>query len=853
MASRRTIAALATHTARHPHPLLSHANTATAKRTTLQPIALAVRCALALGMASAVGLAAMPQMAYAQAPATSAARSYQIAAGPLAQVLNTFARTAGVELTVDDALVQGKQSPGLNGNFSVAEGFSALLREHQLQAVPQSNGSYALVAQRQAAQERSGAGAGTLPEVVVTAAPTGVTSENTGSYAARAVSIGKGEQALKDIPQSVSVVTRQLMDEQDMSSVYDALASTTGITLLQSPQGGKYIYSRGFDITMIQYDGVNVQRLYGRSSNYNGSTAIYDRAEILRGSAGLLQGGGDPGGAVNLARKRPLKENGINFTAKAGSWDRYGAQVDASRTLNAEGTLRGRAVVDTDRGHSFIDMVNYNNNTLYGTLEYDISAQTQASIGASYETFKGRPFISGLPRYANGDDIHLPRSTFLGAAWNRQNDSVKTIYADLSHRFNDQWQGKITAIHLEEDIYLKYASSQRTVAVGATQGGTVANITDANQKAWGLDASLNGRFDAWGRQHEVVLGSSYNRTRVNTDYSSKTPFTPIDVFAPDPYREEPSNADIRYANTESRYATSKQLGAYGVLRLQVADPLKLVVGGRIASYKTIWDTTTTTLGTARFSSTLQDNTRFMPFAGLIYELTPSWSAYASYADIFNPQWSLDAAGQSLKPITGSTYELGVKGEHLGGRVNTSFALYRVDQKNRATEDIASGPDCRDGYYCYSDDGRVRSQGFDAEVSGELLRNWNLFAGYTFNRNTYERDINNEGLDFNTYTPKHMLRVWTTYRLPGALSAFTIGGGMDTQSNAYRKIGAVRIQAPGRTVWNSYVRYQMNDKWQLALNFNNMFDKRYYTSIGNLVNSSHYGEPRNVMLSVRGSF
>jgi outer membrane receptor for ferric coprogen and ferric-rhodotorulic acid len=134
------------------------------------------------------------------------------------------------------------------------------------------------------------------------------------------------------------VVTRQLMDEQNATSVYDALASTTGITLLQSPQGGKYIYSRGFDIATLQYDGVNVQRLYGRSNNYNGSTAIYDRAEILRGSAGLLQGGGDPSGAVNLSRKRPLKEGGVSVTAKAGSWDRYATQIDGSSALNAEGS-----------------------------------------------------------------------------------------------------------------------------------------------------------------------------------------------------------------------------------------------------------------------------------------------------------------------------------------------------------------------------------------------------------------------------------------------------------------------------------------------------------------------------------
>jgi outer membrane receptor for ferric coprogen and ferric-rhodotorulic acid len=677
------------------------------------------------------------------------------------------------------------------------------------------------------------------------------TTEHTGSYTARAVTIGKSEQPLKDIPQSVSVVTRQLMDEQNATSVYDALASTTGITLLQSPQGGKYIYSRGFDIATLQYDGVNVQRLYGRSNNYNGSTAIYDRAEILRGSAGLLQGGGDPSGAVNLSRKRPLKEGGVSVTAKAGSWDRYATQIDGSSALNAEGTLRGRAVLDVEDEHSFIDYVNRRNTTLYGTLEYDLSAQTQVSIGASYETFKGRPFISGLPRYSDGSDIRLPRSTYLGASWNRQDNSTQTIYADLSHQFNDQWRAKVSAIHVQEDVYLKYASSQRTVNPATGLGGTVANITDASQTAWGIDANLTGEFTAFGRQHELVLGASYNHTRADTDYSSKTPFTPIDVFAPNPYRTEPTDAEIRYANTENRLATSRQLGAYGALRLQLSDPLKLVVGGRAASYRTIWDTTVTTLGVATPSSTLQDNNRFMPFAGLIYAVNPSWSAYASYADIFNPQWSLDAAGQNLKPIQGATYEIGLKGELFGGRANTSFALYRVDQKNRATEDLASGANCRDGYYCYTDDGRVRSQGFDAEISGELAAAGTCLPATPSTATPTSATSTTRD---RTSTPTRP----STCCVPGpptscpAHGVPSPGGGVNAQSASYRKVGTVSIQAPGRAVWSSYVRYQINKQWQASLNFNNMFDKRYYTSIGNLVNSSHYGDPRNVMLTLRGT-
>ncbi|MEG2034701.1 MAG: TonB-dependent receptor plug domain-containing protein, partial [Janthinobacterium sp.] len=169
-----------------------------------------------------------------------------------------------------------------------------------------------------------------------------------------------------DIPQSISVVTRQLLDEQALTTVYDTLASTTGVTIQQSPQGGKYIYSRGFDLTTVQYDGVPLNRgMYGRASNLNAGTAVYDRVEVLRGAAGLLQGAGNPGGAVNLVRKRPLADNTTTVTAKAGSWDAYGLQLDASRVLNDDGTLRVRVVADYEDKHSFIDYVERRSPTLF--------------------------------------------------------------------------------------------------------------------------------------------------------------------------------------------------------------------------------------------------------------------------------------------------------------------------------------------------------------------------------------------------------------------------------------------------------------------------------------------------------
>ncbi|CAB5691297.1 Fe(III)-pyochelin receptor [Delftia tsuruhatensis] len=801
--------------------------------------------AMPLLVAGAVAAMALPAAAQAQ----EARMQFDIAAQPLATALGVFGKQARQQVLFDEADLAGRSAQAVKGLLTPRQALQQLLGGSGLAIATERNGGFTLKP-----APRPAAGTQVLGEVQVTAqALRSASTEGTGAYAARAVSMGKSEQALKDMPQSISVVTDQLMKEQNITSVYEALASTTGITLLQSPQGGKYIYARGFDVTSMQYDGIPVERLYGRASNYAGSSVIYDRVEVLRGANGLMQGGGDPGGAVNLVRKRPLAESGVSVMARAGSWDRYGAQVDASGTLNQEGTLRGRAVLDRQDEHSFIDYVNSRNTTLYGTLDYRLSADTQLSLGGSLESMKGRPFISGLPRYANGTDIGLPRSTFLGADWNRQDNSNKALYADLTHQFNDRWRAKVSAIYLREELDLKYAASLRSVNPATMLGGNTPAMTRSHMNAMGLDAHLTGDIDAFGRQHEVVLGATYNRSRADTTYSAFTTASPIDVTAPNAHIAEPGDEALAAVFNENRLARTEQTSLYGALRLQLSDPLKLVVGTRLSRYATDWDTYSRTAGGLSVSKAPQGDTKLMPFAGAIYAIDPQWSTYASYSTIFKPQALLDEAGRNLKPITGDTYEIGIKGELMDKRVNTSLALYRVNQNHRAQEDLSTSPTCRDGYYCYTDTGKVRSQGLDAEISGELTRGWKLFAGYTYNSNKYAQDISSEGKSFNTYTPRHLLRVWSTYRLPGTWSDFTIGGGVNAQSSNYRQVGVVAVTVPGRAVWNSHVRYRINRQWEASLNFNNMFDKTYYVSVGNLLNSSHYGEPRNVMLTLRGSF
>jgi len=802
------------------------------------PLALAITLAFAV-----TGVHAQS----APAPAAVAAVDIRITAQALAPALDALARQTRLELMVQPALVAGKSAPAVNGRMTARDALHILLTGSGLAA--DIDGTVVTVRPLR----REDTAVQTLAPVSVTAQAS-PTTEGTGAYTARAVTIGKGEQALKDIPQSISVVTRQLLDEQALTTVYDTLASTTGVTIQQSPQGGKYIYSRGFDLTTVQYDGVPLNRgMYGRASNLNAGTAVYDRVEVLRGAAGLLQGAGNPGGAVNLVRKRPLATDSTAVVAKAGSWDNYGVQLDASRVLTDDGKLRARVVADYEDKKSFIDYADRRSPTLFATLEYDISPQTQINLALSSEEVKGRPFLNGLPRYNNGRDLELPRSTFLGATWNRQKNSNRGAFADLTHYFNDDWTLKVSTAFVKEKNDMKYAGSGVAINPATNRGALRASNTIAENKLSGVDANLTGKFDALGRRHEVVAGVTYSYAEADTIYGVSSNYYTYDIGSFNPNFPEPTDDFIYQTTREARVGKSREIGAYTAVRLQLADPLKLVIGGRLGWSRTVWDTVTTGRAPSVSTTNQGEHAKLAPYAGLIYAINPTWNAYASYADIFSPQYEQKESGEALKPLVGANYEVGVKGALFDGRVNTSVALFRVEQENRAQEDFSTSPTCRSDYYCYTDTGKVRSQGLDAEVSGELAKRWNIFAGYTFNRTKYLEDVNSGGLAFNSFTPKHMLRLWTTYQPDGALRDFTVGGGVNTQSMSYRTIGAQSAVVSGRAVWNSMVKYQINPRWSATLNFNNMFDKRYYSTLSSFVNASYYGDPRNVMLTLRGSF
>ena len=826
------------------------------------PIALAP---LALIVALAAGAPAPARAQDAAVVAGSAAADFNIAAGPLAPALRQLASTAGIMLTFTAEQTEGKQTAGVNGKYSATDALARLLAGSGLEAVRVDTGAFVLRVDRR--RESGAAEAATLPVVTVTGASAAdSTTEGTQSYTTASMSTAtRLNLSMRETPQSVTVITRQRIQDQGLATVNDVVQTATGLTFRRFGPERASFYSRGMYVDNIMYDGLPVGLDSSNLSQDLLATdmAIYDRVEIVRGATGLVQGAGNPSAAINLVRKRPTAEPQVSLSASAGNWDRYRAELDASGPLSKDGSLRGRAVVATQDYGSYKRGESSDGQIFYGILEKDLGASTTLTLSGLHQENRlhGNGF-TGLPVGRDGSDLGLPRSTSYANDWEHWNKTTNSAFAGLDHRFGNGWRAHLSAYYAQAEVdmeghYLSYSMpTGRYSQLGARNAH--------KEKQSSVDLYANGPFDLLGRTHELVLGASYRN--VDFDGNSRQGLvlnSNLDLYNFDPSAVPDPNIPLR----DWMDANITQQSVYATTRLNLADRLKLILGGRLDwfDYK---DTVNTYPNFAANTPSVSAHNRYSinnqltKYAGLIYDLNAQHSVYVSYTDIFKPQNYLDASNNLLDPVVGKNYEVGIKGEYFDGALNASAALFRMDQKNRAFRSTDQSQ-CA-GYptvACYSAAGEVRSQGVEFEVQGAITPNWQVSLGYTVAIARYRKDANpnNVGELFDTDTPRHLFKMSTMYRLSGALQGWRVGGSIYHQDSIYNQ-GATsgvpfRISQGGYTVTDLVVGWQATPKLDMQLNINNVFDKKYYNALSGSVGfpSNVYGDPRNMMLTARYQF
>ncbi|MGE8615154.1 MAG: TonB-dependent siderophore receptor [Achromobacter veterisilvae] len=804
--------------------------------------------AIAVGLALTGGLAAAP--AHAQASAVQV----DIASQPLSEALLELAEQTRLQILFAPDIVAGKTAPALRGSFTADQALAALLKGTGLRY------------QRQGDRFMLTAGEPDMLNAVtvIGMAERHSMTEGTGSYTTRISSIAsKTEQSFREIPQSVSVVTRQQMEDQNITDIRQAMLAVPGVTY-----NGVDFYSRGFAITSMQIDGGAPLALGSYNYDPQQQMAFYDRVEVMRGASGLLGGVGDPGGIINLVRKKPLAQDQLKVSLAAGSWDDLRTEIDASGKLAANGKLRGRGVFSYQNSDSYIDHRHTERPAVYGVLEADLGPDTLLTVGGSYSQINNDGAPPTLPRYSNGADLGLSRSANLSQPWAYDDTDRWEVFGQLEHRFRNGWIAKLNATHTDQktDRMWNYTSgSVDPVTLGGLTWG--AGTAKSSNRQDMVDANLSGTFDVLGRTHEFVVGADWQRVRsdwVNSNLAVNYR-DPVDPFNPGAWNPGRTDADYNYSAHYGPWG-QEQVGGYALLRLHPTDSLSAVAGARISRYE-FSQIINTKRGAADWQvfqdAKFNEATEITPYGGLIYDLNEQWSVYGSYSAIYKPQPLVmqgPQPGSALPPIKGKSFEAGIKGELFDGAANATLSLFNVERTGTAVLDPAyeSSSSAYDGNCCYLAQGKVVSRGVDLELGGEIATGWQVTAGYTFNT-TKDKST---GTRYSSVTPKHLFKLATAYRLPGDLAKWTVGGSMLLQSASYVS-GTARdasgdfvpfdFNQGGYAILNAMVRYQITPHWNMTLNVNNLTDRVYYQQIGTLNGNNVYGTPRNAMLTLRGTF
>ncbi|VVN92300.1 TonB-dependent siderophore receptor [Pseudomonas fluorescens] len=697
----------------------------------------------------------------------------------------------------------------------------------------------------------------------ITAQALGSTTENTGSYTTGAMSTAtRLNLSIKETPQSVSVITRQQMDDFKLNTLSEVMGQTTGVVVKHLDSDRVSYSSRGYSINNFQIDGM--LNTFSRMKS-DADTIIYDRIEVVRGATGLTTGAGDPSATVNMVRKRPTREWAARSGVSGGSYDDYYSYLDVGGPLAFDGKLRGRSVLAYRDSKSFRDNYQLQREVGYGILEADLTDSTVLAVGYDYQDKQvdGTSWGSVPIWNSSGAKANLPRSTNMAAHWSSWPLKDKTAFATLDQGLAHDWHLKAAYTHRESDtdgkVYYGGAGFPNADRSGM-QAWTSHMI--GQQKMEVFDVNLAGPYRLLGREHELMVGYGEAERRETSPYVVEGVNPPGYTSIPDwkhmggipKFRDHVTGLD------GSRDSTRQKAG-YLATRLSLTDELHAVLGSRYGSWSVdsnYYSYDNDLQATSVDHSSQRHNDMFTPYAGLLYDITPQYTVYASYTDIFNPQSERDKSKKYLEPVVGSNYELGLKGSLLEERLNLSTAVFWSKQDNVAELDDSVPPDPATGESFYKSGGKGQKvQGFEVEVSGEVMPDWNLTAGYT-----YTHSVNGEKQRTNTTNPLNMLRLSTVYRLPGSWRALSIGGSANWQSDMYgvgdRPVGReangdfitqrTKVSQEAYTVVGLMSRYEFDKHLSASLNVNNLFDEKYYDNVA-FYNGVFWGDPRTVTLSL----
>jgi len=643
---------------------------------------------------------------------------------------------------------------------------------------------------------------------------------------------------LRETPQSLTIIDRARLDDFALKNVNDVLDQVVGVNVERAETDRTQYNSRGFDITNFQVDGIGLPFISGIQFG-DLDTVLWDRVEAIRGANAIMTGVGNPSATINYVRKRPTEEFRASGSVMVGSRNELRFEGDVSGPLDAAGKVTARLIYAHDNYDGWLAFNHVNRNVYGAILSWKVTSRLTATVGYTQQDNHADGVLWGaLPlTYTDGTQIDLPRSTTTSAPWTFWNVTDKTAFGELAYDFGGGWQAKgvFTYRKFKELAKLLYAYNYPDRDTGLGVAGS-SGIYPSDYDSYLGDFYASGPFHLFGREHRLAFGLSTSRRdgKEWEDFSEDE----IEYPALEDWGKvviaEPSYPGPYLAAETSDWLTR----AYGAAHLDIADPLKLVVGA-----SAIWLKTS---GSSYEVDQTRKNSRISPYAGMVLDLSKNVSFYASYTNIYNPQSEAGLDRRRLDPAEGTSIEGGIKSEWFDGRLYASAALFR--SKQRGLAEYAGTFDDGKDYYDAID---VTARGFEIELAGHVTDNWTISGGYTGLQVKDE-----QGAPARIYVPRRSFKFATTYRMP-QLNDLQLGAQLRWQSAVHFAdpyvqafgivTGDVIVTQKNYAVLDLMAGLRPIDHVRATVNLRNVTNTKY---LGGLMwGQGFYAEPRSVFVSI----
>ena len=791
----------------------------------LRPRLLAVAIAMAVPLASSVAFAAEQ----------GSVRSYNLPAGPLASTLNQIASQAGITLALDPSLASGRTAAPVSGQLSGVAALQAALRGTGLQLQGNSAGTYTLVAVPE--------GSLALPATDINAnsADASAWSATTGYVATRTAAGTKTDTPIIEAPRSVSVVTREQLDDRKVLNLNDALRYTAGVISsgYGSDSRADWLRVRGFSPTQF-LDGLPLP--VGSYANPKIDPWDLQRIAVLRGPSSSVYGQTPPGGMLDMVTRRPEAESSHEVELQAGSHEHKQLNFDSTGKLDDDGRFLYRVSGVVRDSNVQVDHIPDKRYNIAPSLTWNIDPDTHLTFISQYTRDDTGITSQFLP--LQGTKVSSPYGKISHSAnfgdpdWEYYDRTYYALGYAFDHRFNDVWQFKQNLRYTKSDLSFQ-ALSVGTGTTAVAADGTLSRtsgIVNEDISQFAIDNNFQADFATGPLTHTLLLGLDHQRS--NTNYRWRygyagVPSTNVDRPI---YGQDFSN--VSYLDLYNYDQKTFQTGLYAQDQIAL-DDWRLTLGGRED-----WIHTGTVFYNNNDLTATQRDKKFSPNVGISYVFDNGFTPYLSYTESFQPASGASvSATSSLKPTEGRQYEAGLKYQPPGSKSLFTAAIYDLKQKNVSVTENSITRQV----------GEIQLRGLELEATSDVSENLKLIGSYTYTHSEI-LDGDDKG-NRMAQIPRNQATGWADYTWhTGALEGFGVGAGVRYVGDTYGNTANTDLGHVGsNTIYDASVHYDLGvlsrtlKGASVAVNATNLFNKDYLATCDGYW--CYYGDERKVVASV----